>query len=92
MAAFATYVAANADASDDYDACWAADGACTKLNQAIGAGKGLLANPHAGPHTDKSKRAEEYLLHALQDAETGQITKRSPLPIIGRLCWVILAL
>jgi hypothetical protein len=38
----------HANGDEDYDACWAPEGPCTKLEQAIASGKGLLNSPNGG--------------------------------------------
>jgi len=62
---------------EDYASCYAADGLCTKLAAAIAAGKGQVGAPTSGNSNEHAKRAEDFLLTAINDAETGQVSKRS---------------
>jgi hypothetical protein len=76
----------HATSDEDYDACWAPDGPCTKLEQAIASGKSLLNSPNGGNHNAHSKRAEEYLSAAIREASGESVSKRSPLPSPGSWC------
>jgi hypothetical protein len=76
-----------AELEDQVTSCFAADGLCTKLAAAVAAGKGILTAPSSSGNNEHSKRAENYLLTAINDAETGAVTKRSPVPApIWHLC------
>jgi hypothetical protein len=90
----AAAAAPNGSTPDDatlHDACWDPEGPCTKLDQAIAAGFGLLNNPFAdAKNDDHSKRAEDYLTSALKAASARDVrsmTKRSPMPDPGRGWW-----
>jgi hypothetical protein len=84
MAVASVSAAALPEPEADYnDACYSPDGACTKLTQAISAARGTLAVRSAGEHSPESKRAEEYLITAIKQAEdpdTVSFTKREALP------------
>jgi hypothetical protein len=72
------FVAA-ATTNEEDEACWLPNGPCTKVAQAVASAKGILAEK-GGKHDPHSKRAEDYLLAAINDAEHGSVSKRSPLP------------
>jgi hypothetical protein len=89
-----TTLATNSTIPDEaslHDACFAPDGPCTKLDQALSAGFGLLDNPHADDlHDDVSRRAEDFWTTALKAAakrDVKAMSKRSPLPSPGRGYW-----
>lgn len=92
----AAATAAPPDESAYYIACYAPGGPCTKLDQAISAGRGLLHAPSTGEHDEHTKRAADYLsaaLDAAADPSVQTFRKRAPLPgpeaWRSRLCgWV----
>lgn len=72
----------HANEDEDYEACWDTDGPCTKLEQAISSGKGLLNSPNGGKHNTHSKRAEDYLSAAIREAAGETVSKRSPRNVV----------
>ena len=80
-----TSISAAAIKADDdpyHNACFAPEGPCTKLDQAISAANGFLASPEYGSHDANSKSAEEYLKSVINEvsAPEGTVTKRAPMP------------
>jgi len=77
----------NDDLQAEYAACYAPDGLCTALAAATAAGKGIIGAPTGGSTNEHAKRAEDFLLNAINEAETGNVskTKRSADPR-WRLC------